>query len=386
MAKHPPISEQLRQAIVDSEFSQADVSRATGIKETNLSRFMNARGGLRLSGVDEVCELLGLELRPIPPNRQNLVNEGDNTVATVFKRSGASRKSPYYISWYDATGKRRTKSSGTSIHKDALEIAKKLESGVALERHGVIDSAQKQVATEGRRPLGEHVEDFRAHLQSKQNTPKHVGETISKIQTIIDGAAAKRFADLTAESVAKALDELQAGGLSANTCNHYLRAVKSFAIWMKQRGRITTNPLVGIAPRKKRGGDRERKRRVVSVGELRFLLATVESYAPSDRSLPGPDRAMFYRVAIGTGYRAGELRSLTRRCFRLDDSPPTVDVAANYTKARRDDSQPIREDLAKLLSPWLADKPHDVPLFAQGTRHTARTAKAGPSEGSCPMD
>jgi len=72
---------------------------------------------------------------------------------------------------------------------------------------------------------------------------------------------------------------------------------------------------------------------------------------------------MLYRLAVGTGFRAGELRSLTPEFFCLDQSPPTVKVTAAYSKRRRDDVQPIRRDLAAILRPWLAGKAAGKPVF-----------------------
>jgi hypothetical protein len=81
------------------------------------------------------------------------------------------------------------------------------------------------------------------------------------------------------------------------------------------------------------------------------------------QGMTGPDRAMLYRVALGTGLRAGELRSLTPEAFDLDTDPPTVTVAASYSKRRRNDTQPIPESLADGLRPWLAGRPARRPVF-----------------------
>src|SRR5690606_1752119 len=63
-----------------------------------------------------------------------------------------------------------------------------------------------------------------------------------------------------------------------------------------------------------------------------------------------------YRIAAGTGFRAGEVASLTPESFDLDGDTPTVTVEAAYSKRKRRDVQPIRADLADLLRPWLVSK------------------------------
>jgi integrase len=79
--------------------------------------------------------------------------------------------------------------------------------------------------------------------------------------------------------------------------------------------------------------------------------------------MTGADRAVLYRLAVGTGFRANELRNLTPESFDLDANPTTVTVEAAYSKHRRKDVQPIRRDLANLLRPWLRGKMPGQPVF-----------------------
>ncbi len=72
---------------------------------------------------------------------------------------------------------------------------------------------------------------------------------------------------------------------------------------------------------------------------------------------------MLYRTAYGTGFRANELRSLTPECFHLDQDPPTITVKAGFSKHRREDTQPIRRELAELLKVFLKGKPCGQPVF-----------------------
>src|SRR5262245_51093915 len=82
---------------------------------------------------------------------------------------------------------------------------------------------------------------------------------------------------------------------------------------------------------------------------------------------------MLYRVAAGTGLRAGELRTLTPESFNPDGDEPTVTVQATHSKRRRTDVQPISTDLAARLRKWLEGKPACRPVFVNMPRnHTAR--------------
>lgn len=99
--------------------------------------------------------------------------------------------------------------------------------------------------------------------------------------------------------------------------------------------------------------DRRHIRREASAEEIRYLLAFVETRTSPQHIHSGPDRAMLYRIAFGTGFRANELRSLTPQSCQLEKDPPSTTVAANYSKRRREDIQPIRADLADLFRVWL---------------------------------
>jgi len=72
--------------------------------------------------------------------------------------------------------------------------------------------------------------------------------------------------------------------------------------------------------------------------------------------MAGPERAVCYRVAMDTGLRADELRSLTAGSFDLADlDNATIKVLAGYSKHKRDDILPIRRDLAECVVDFIAD-------------------------------
>jgi len=85
--------------------------------------------------------------------------------------------------------------------------------------------------------------------------------------------------------------------------------------------------------------------------------------------MTGPQRALLYRLAIETGLRANEIRSLTRASFDLDAC--TVTVVAGSSKRRRKDVQIISKSLAAELEPFLATKVPAAKAF--GGRYQALT-------------
>ncbi len=63
------------------------------------------------------------------------------------------------------------------------------------------------------------------------------------------------------------------------------------------------------------------------------------------------------------------MRRLTIESFDLDADPPTVTV---YGKRKKIDVQPIRNDLADLLRPWLQGRPKRGLIFGKMPLDTAR--------------
>ncbi len=57
------LSEQLRQAIRESEESLCQIAAQCGVTDGALSRFVRRERGLTLKSADALCKYLGLELR-----------------------------------------------------------------------------------------------------------------------------------------------------------------------------------------------------------------------------------------------------------------------------------------------------------------------------------
>jgi integrase len=187
-------------------------------------------------------------------------------------------------------------------------------------------------------------------------------------------AGVASVADLAPDRIQAALGRLRAAK-SPRTANHALGAVKGFARWLEHNNRIREVPrgLMALKPYSKEV-DRKRVRRALSRDELARLVAAAEAgpdrhvYGPAKSkhtriTITGPARAALYRLAMGTGFRANELRSLTPGSFHLDGDDPAVTVAAAYSKRGRDDTQPIRRDLAEALRPFVAAAAPGSPVF-----------------------
>lgn len=72
MPKRKPLSEQLKDAILNAEKSRYRISQETGITQAGLSRFVNGVAGLSLESIDLIGECLDLEIvtrKPAPKRK-----------------------------------------------------------------------------------------------------------------------------------------------------------------------------------------------------------------------------------------------------------------------------------------------------------------------------
>jgi integrase len=291
-------------------------------------------------------------------------------MASVFRRKGDKR---WTIAYFDHEGKRCEKASGTTDKRLAERIASEL-SDRELERvRGLVDPAAERLATHRTRPLAEHFDDYGADLDSLQRDTRHVEGTLRYLRKVADALEWGTLASIDAQTLTAYLSaQAETRGTGARTFNAAATAWRAFGRWCVRSNRLASNPLAGLRTRSI-DGDRRRVRRDVSTDELARIIEAAErspfvTVPKAVRNAEGvrrtvatrmyfPERAWAYRIAAGTGFRAGEVASLTRESFDLEADTPSVVVEAAYSKRKRRDVQPIRPDLADLLRPWLASKP-----------------------------
>ena len=210
------------------------------------------------------------------------------------------------------------------------------------------------VEEQGKRPLKDHIVDFTQHLKDKGNSAQHVFEVDSQVQKIAAGCKWNLIQDLSPNDVQRYLADRRGKGLSRQTSNHYLRAIKQFTRWLARERRNHDDPLIHLAMLNVKV-DRRHDRRALSAEEFTRLVEAA-MFGAEVASIPGPDRAMMYILSAWTGYRKSEIGSLSKRSLRLDDDPPTVAVAASYSKRRRHDTQVLHAEVANRLRDWLKTK------------------------------
>src|SRR5262249_37833588 len=287
-------------------------------------------------------------------------------MASVFKPGG---KSKYVIFYTDENGRRRKK-TGATDKAVSERIARDIENRVALRREGVVDPRQEAYRDHEARLLASHLGDFERALAAKGGTAAHTKVTVSRARRMLELAGARRISDL---SLSKALDAVQAlrdDGLSTETINHHIRAVKAFSRWLRKDKRSREHHLADLATSSPEG-DRRYVRRQLTPDEAARLIRAAEA-GPVVMGMTGGGRAALYAVALATGLRARELRTLTPERFALDADPPTVSARAGYCKNKREAVQPIPLALVEWLRPWLAGKVPLGPVFHGMPRRAAK--------------
>ena len=245
--------------------------------------------------------------------------------------------------------------AGFSDRQATQHLATDLERQAIREESGDVN----RFTEHRKRPLLEHAQEWRAALVNKGGTGKHAELSFNRVSRILEGCRFVRCPDLSASAVEKFLAELRRGyvtptgkvrRLSVQSSNHYLRSIKGFCAWMVQDRRAPDNPL---APLKTMNAETDRRhvRRALTDHELRALLEAART-GEARIGMVGRDRAMLYTLAVETGLRANELRTLAWGGLDLKSNPPTVTLEATYSKRREVDVLPLRASTAAMLAAW----------------------------------
>ena len=272
----------------------------------------------------------------------------------------------------DHTGKRRKKTfEADKAISERLKAA--LLEKVRLRKDGLVDERDEKFAEHEGNSITDHLDAYLRSIESEGVTRKHVNHVRHVVTRILKLGRIKRVSDLSLTKAQDAIAKLRQTH-ATETINAHIQRVKSFSRWLWLDKRAREYALVSLH-RKDAKNDRKHVRRRVTDAEIMAVIAAAEG-AAKRFGLSGPDRAMLYRIAYGTGFRAKELRSLVAEQFRLHADPPTITVLAAYTKNGEEAVQPIQASLADLLRPWLATKPAMGVVFKGMSILTADMLKA----------
>jgi integrase len=134
------------------------------------------------------------------------------------------------------------------------------------------------------------------------------------------------------------LRELAKRDKSRKTISNITEAIRSFCNWCVIRGYLVENPLEKLADI---DTTPEEEYRALTIDETRRLLKAAPEHL-----------RLLYIIAMTTGLRAGELRSLTRQHLDTENNVLKLDPA--WTKNRKMAFQPLPKRLVKELKSFCA--------------------------------
>src|ERR1700727_462986 len=193
-------------------------------------------------------------------------------MASVFKRKRdrLRKGAAWFIAYTDENGKRRSVKGCTD--KAATEgIARKLETDAEERRRGVIDPKDIGYTVHDARPLADHLDAFQAALVAKGGTDRHPKVSAYRARRVLDLAGIGRISELSLSKALSAVVALREEGLSVETINHHIRAVKGFSRWLWRDGRAREHYLTHLATSNSEA-DRRRNRRALTPEEAVKLV------------------------------------------------------------------------------------------------------------------
>jgi integrase len=286
--------------------------------------------------------------------------EKEKAMATVFKRPG---KPNWFISWFEPTArgnKRKTKSSGTTCKRTSQRIANEIEAKAALKRSGIIDVVADEIAQQSGRSIEEHISDFTAKLKAAGRSTGHIDDTKRKIRSIAEFAGFQTVGDIDGDGVNRFANHIKDKGRSARTIGSYLVAIKSLCKWLTENRKLARDPLAGLK-KPNPESDRRLQRRCLSPEEWRHVQS-VTQFGPTRHHMTANERALLYELAIVTGLRSGELRTLKRASLDLSNEPVVI-CDAGDTKNKKIARQHIPGGLAERLRTHVSAKSLNAVVF-----------------------
>ena len=234
-------------------------------------------------------------------------------------------------------------------------LAKLIEKGETSDA-GLIDPVAESRGLLMAEVLTQFIRSLKAKGKASEN---QVNLIESRLTKVISGCDWKTVQDLKngGDQCEQYLAERRKlprklGGISAASSNSYRTHLRQLASWMIQREMIDKNPFIDLA-RQDADLDRRHARRDLSETEIENLLRTAQASNREFRGLTGKQRAWLYMLASITGFRVGELSTLTPSHFILDAGTPVVRLAKGSTKNKKGAEQPLPDFLVPALRQWL---------------------------------
>jgi len=238
-----------------------------------------------------------------------------------------------------------------------------------LTSFGLIDD-QKMLAHLGK-PLTEHLHEFCEGLAADKRKKSYIKQTKANIERILSSCRFKVWSDIDGNKVKTFLAKSRSpDGYGDATYNAYLRSFKMFCSWLVREDRVAGSDPMKNHPLIRQTEFRKR-RRALTVDEAHRLLDATEA-AVKRFNMTGHERTLVYRLALETGLRASEIKSLSVLSFDFEAEYKTVHVKPSDTKGKRPADLILMDETAEALKEFFSGKKPTDKAFAMP--HTANTA------------
>ena len=215
-----------------------------------------------------------------------------------------------------------------------------------LESIGLVSAAKAG----GKNRLTDHLDDFIGSLKLKRFTGKYLSQVENMIKRVCEECKFDVVSDLDANRFTTFINSLNT---SVKTKRYYIAVLKQFANWLHETGRLPKNNFKLIKLPKVLKSDQVHPRRALTADEVARLIRAAENGKPF-RGISGQQRALIYRLAVESGLRYNEIRTLKVSDF--DFTNYAVQIRDANEKARRGAVLPLRQSTANEIKQFLRYK------------------------------
>lgn len=239
----------------------------------------------------------------------------------------------------------------------AVDVSRQID----RRRLGLVTPQEVRRAANADKSLLALLEEFTKLRRASKITDKEAGTVNSQCKRLFEMMEATTLSDFTHDGVLLAVSALNdAEELSLETCNKYLKAAKRFARHLARYAGFH-DEIRWLKPYNA-ATDVVHGRRALTEDEVERLLRAAAG-GGMYMQISGRERELVYLLAVTSGLRANEIRTLSPEHFLLDKTPPVVVVEAKNSKHRKRDEQPIRRDVARRLRTFIGGKPASEPVW-----------------------
>ncbi len=276
----------------------------------------------------------------------------------------------WWADYVDRDGERVRKSTKFRQKDKAEEVLK------AWELNERMIQLEVRLPNKAKEPLEDTLKDYQASLRTAGKSEDHIERTGRFVRAVALHNGWTTLGQISADGLNKYTEKIKTErDAAARTIGSVITAVRSFCRWCVRTRKMAADPTAAV-DKPKIATDR-RIERMLLPDEWKWLKAYLERSKLERNGQMPAERLLMYRVAIETGLRSSELRSLKRSSLHLNGGEPYLLVKASLTKNSQQAKQYLSDSLAADLSKRTAARAASAMVFTVDSPHEmARTLRA----------